>query len=457
MLCLSLLLFTGCGEGQAAGGTGLDSGSAQAEAGGTVQESTPAGAGGMVQNGSAPQEGVPTEAGIGNGTDGSILQESAQAEAGGTVQDGVPTEAGSGTGTDGSALQESASAEAGGTGADDSITLIMVGDILLHTPVAESGKTKDGEYDFSAIFAPLKEEIQSADIAIVNQEVIIGGAELGVSGYPAFNAPYELGDALVEAGFDVVCQGTNHALDKGKKGILNCISYWREEHPEIAVLGIHDSEEAASSVYIREEDGFRIAILNYTYGTNGIPLPEGMPYAVELLDKERVAADLKEAEEKADFVVVCPHWGTEYRLEQTGEQESWAAFFAENGADLVIGTHPHVVEPVEWVEDTLVYYSLGNFVNWTSGTGEGVKNRMVGAMAQVTIARNDAGEVSIREWAAEPVVCHVESGFGGVTVYPLSEYTEELAAGNEIVKQDGEFSLESCKELAEQVFGIAVE
>ena len=238
LLCLSLLLFTGCGEGQAAGGTGLDSGSAQAEAGGTVQESTPAGAGGMVQNGSAPQEGVPTEAGIGNGTDGSILQESAQAEAGGTVQDGVPTEAGSGTGTDGSALQESASAEAGGTGADDSITLIMVGDILLHTPVAESGKTKDGEYDFSAIFAPLKEEIQSADIAIVNQEVIIGGAELGVSGYPAFNAPYELGDALVEAGFDVVCQGTNHALDKGKKGILNCISYWREEHPEIAVLGI---------------------------------------------------------------------------------------------------------------------------------------------------------------------------------------------------------------------------
>lgn len=437
LLCLSLLLFTGCGEGQAAGGTGLDSGSAQAEAGGTVQESTPAGTGGMVQNGSAPQEGVPTESG--SAVNGSVPQESVPAEAGG------------------SALQESASAEAGGTGADDSITLIMVGDILLHTPVAESGKTKDGEYDFSAIFAPLKEEIQSADIAIVNQEVIIGGAELGVSGYPAFNAPYELGDALVEAGFDVVCQGTNHALDKGKKGILNCISYWREEHPEIAVLGIHDSEEAASSVYIREEDGFRIAILNYTYGTNGIPLPEGMPYAVELLDKERVAADLKEAEEKADFVVVCPHWGTEYRLEQTGEQESWAAFFAENGADLVIGTHPHVVEPVEWVEDTLVYYSLGNFVNWTSGTGEGVKNRMVGAMAQVTIARNDAGEVSIREWAAEPVVCHVESGFGGVTVYPLSEYTEELAAGNEIVKQDGEFSLESCKELAEQVFGIAVE
>ena len=280
LLCLSLLLFTGCGEGQAAGGTGLDSGSAQAEAGGTVQESTPAGAGGMVQNGSAPQEGVPTESG--SAVNGSVPQESVPAEAGG------------------SALQESASAEAGGTGADDSITLIMVGDILLHTPVAESGKTKDGEYDFSAIFAPLKEEIQSADIAIVNQEVIIGGAELGVSGYPAFNAPYELGDALVEAGFDVVCQGTNHALDKGKKGILNCISYWREEHPEIAVLGIHDSEEAASSVYIREEDGFRIAILNYTYGTNGVPLPEGMPYAVELLDKEKVAADLKEAEEKAD-------------------------------------------------------------------------------------------------------------------------------------------------------------
>ena len=341
------------------------------------------------------------------------------------------------------------------TPAPPEITICMVGDILLHTPVAESGRKQEGGYDFATVFAQMQEEIAGADLAIVNQEVIIGGEELGISGYPAFNAPYELGDALADAGFDVVCHATNHALDKGKKGIVNCLSFWEENYPEIAVLGIHGSEEEQEDIYVYEQDGIRIAILNYTYGTNGIALPSDMPYAVELLDSEKVESDLKKASELADFVIVCPHWGTEYVLEETSAQRKWADFFAENGADLVIGTHPHVIEPVEWVDDTLVYYSLGNFVNWTSGTGEGVANRMVGGMAQITIGPDEMGEVCITEWNVEPLVCHLESGFGGVTVYPLSEYTEELAAQNEIVKQDGTFSLEYCTKLVQDVFGEA--
>lgn len=346
------------------------------------------------------------------------------------------------------------------------ITLVMVGDILLHTPLAESGEKADGTYDFSTVFSHLKDEIAAADLALVNQEVIIGGSELGVSGYPTFNAPYELGDALVDAGFDVVLHATNHALDKRAKGLLNCLTFWQENYPEVAVLGIHDSAEHAEEIYIYEQDGIRLAILNYTYGTNGIPLPEDMPYAVDLLDREAIAEDLKLADELADFVIVCPHWGSEYVLEQTAVQEDWANFFAENGADLVLGTHPHVIEPVEWVgNDTeadgileaqsgaLVYYSLGNFVNWTSGTGNGVANRMVGAMAEVTIRRNETGETVISDYAVKPLVCHVEKGFGGVTVYPLGEYTEELAARNEIVKQDGNFSLQYCRDLVNRVFG----
>lgn len=350
------------------------------------------------------------------------------------------------------------------------ITLVMVGDILLHTPVAESGLREDGSYDFSAVFAQMKEEIQAADLALVNQEVILGGAQLGVSGYPAFNAPYELGDALVDAGFDVILHATNHALDKGKKGIQNCLSFWQENYPDTAVLGIHDSQEAQEEIYVYEKQGIRIAILNYTYGTNGIPLPGDMPYAVDLLDRERVADDLRRAGELADFVVVCPHWGTEYTLSATREQEDWAALFAENGADLILGTHPHVIEPVGWVNGetasdgesgqeaiapggTLVYYSLGNFVNWTSGTGAGVANRMVGGMARVTIGLDDAGETVIKAYDVEPLVCHVEQGFGGVTVYPLDGYTEELAERNEIVKQDGSFSLEYCRQLVQDVFG----
>lgn len=341
------------------------------------------------------------------------------------------------------------------------IRLVMVGDILLHTPLAESGKKPEGGYDFSAVFVNLKEEIEGADLALVNQEVIIGGEELGVSGYPAFNAPYELGDALMDAGFDVVLHATNHALDKRKRGILNCLSFWRENYPDTAVLGIHDSTESQQEIYVYEQQGIRVAVLNYTYGTNGISLPEDMPYAVDLLQKDRVAADLERASGIADFVVVCPHWGKEYVLEQTGTQENWADFFTENGADLILGTHPHVIEPIEQItsengNQALVYYSLGNFVNWTSGTGTGVANRMVGGMAQVTIGLDENGEAVITEYGVMPVVCHLEKGFGGVTVYPLSEYTEELAARNEIRKQDESFSLDYCRELAERVLGDAV-
>ncbi len=337
------------------------------------------------------------------------------------------------------------------------MTLVMVGDVLLHTPLAQSGETPDGGYDFTALFTNVKEEIEEADLALVNQEVIIGGSELGISGYPAFNAPYELGDALADSGFDVILHGTNHALDKGKRGLLNCLAFWKENYPEKAVLGIHDSAEDGEEIYVYEQDGIRIAVLNYTYGTNGIPLPEDMPYGVDMLEEDRVIRDLQRAEEMADFTVVCPHWGTEYTLSETKTQKRWAELFAENGADLVIGTHPHVIEPVAWVEDTLVYYSLGNFANWTSGTGEGVANRMVGGMAKVTIGMEEDGEVGIIDWGVEPLVCHLEQGFGGVTVYPLEEYTEELAEKNEIVKQDGNFSLDYCLELVESVFGETAE
>lgn len=348
---------------------------------------------------------------------------------------------------------------------DPEITLVMVGDILLHTPVAESGRRTEGGYDFSAVFAQMQEEISEADLALVNQEVILGGEELGISGYPSFNAPYELGDALVDAGFDVVLHGTNHALDKGKKGILNCLAFWQEKHPDTAVLGIHADGEDQDEIYVYEQDGIRVAVLNYTYGTNGIPLPGDMPFAVDLLDEERVVPDLQKAQELADFVVVCPHWGTEYTLSATKEQREWAELFAENGADLILGTHPHVIEPIAWIpaegesggddaeDGTLVYYSLGNFVNWTSGTGAGVANRMVGGMARVTIGLDEEGKAVIKDYGVEPLVCHVERGFGGVTVYPLDSYTEELAGRNEIVRQDGSFSLDYCRNLVNDVFG----
>ena len=195
------------------------------------------------------------------------------------------------------------------------VTLAMVGDVLLHTPVEESCQAEDGSYDFSSLFVNVKDDVQAADIAIVNQEVIIGGEELGVSGYPSFNAPYEAADALVDTGFDVVLHATNHAMDQGKKGVTNCLANWEKKYPQITISGINKSQEAQDTVTILEQNGIRIAILNYTYGLNGIALPQDMPYAVNLLDEEKVVSDIASAREQADFVVVCPHWGKEYSLQ----------------------------------------------------------------------------------------------------------------------------------------------
>lgn len=341
--------------------------------------------------------------------------------------------------------------------------IVMVGDVLLHTPVEQSCRQADGSYDYDSLFEHTKDAISAADLALVNQEVIIGGAELGISGYPSFNADFSLCDSLVNAGFDVICHATNHALDKGKAGLVNCATHWRERYPEITVLGIHDRADTSTSCgadpVVIELPELRIAVLNYTYGTNGISLPKGMPYAVDMLDEKQVAADIQRAEELADFTIVCPHWGTEYRLTPDSSQEKWTQIFLENGADLVLGTHPHVIEPIEWVTDEesghemLVYYSLGNFVNWTSGTGKDVANRMVGGMAEVTIAKNESGEAEIKEYGVRPLVSHVTSGADGVTTYFLEDYSEDLGVQNEIIAQDKNFSREYCIDLCNSVWG----
>ena len=337
---------------------------------------------------------------------------------------------------------------------ENSVTLCMVGDILLHTPIEEISRDEEGTYDFTPIFSEMKDDITSYDLAVVNEEVIIGGEELGISGYPAFNAPYAIGDALVDAGFDIICHATNHVLDKGKNGLLNTCTFWDENYPDITVIGINETPEDKERVDIIERNGIKIALLNYTYGTNGISQPSDMPYAVDLLDDNKVITDLDFAEENADFTVVFPHWGTEYRLTPDSSQEKWTKIFEEHGADLVIGTHPHVIEPIELIDDKmLVYYSLGNFVNWTSGTGEGVTNRMVGGIAKITISKTDSEPAKITDYGVKALVCHVTHEKGGVTVFPLNEYPEELAACNEIISQDSSFSKEKCISVCNEVWG----
>lgn len=337
------------------------------------------------------------------------------------------------------------------------LNIKMVGDVLMHSSVSDNGLMSDGSYNYDHMFANVINEIQSADIAIANQEVMLGGAELGISGYPRFNAAYEVGDALAKAGFNILLFATNHAVDMDAVAVDNCISYLETNLPQLNYLGINKTAADAEEIFIYEQNGIKVAILNYTYTTNQ-PLPDGRPYIVNRLDEDRVINDLKKANELADFVVVCPHWGPEYvhepyDNENSGlDQVNWAQLMADNGADLIIATHPHVIQPVQWItaadgSQTLCYYSLGNFIS-----SQDEAPRMVGAMADVTIEKTENGEVVIKDYGVIPLVTHLNYQHGGITTYKLSDYTAELAAENRIHNYDS-FSLESCKELCSKVFG----
>lgn len=339
----------------------------------------------------------------------------------------------------------------------NTFSLMMVGDNLLHKPISESGRRKNGKYNYDFLFTHIKDEAESADAAMINQEVVLGGAKLGISGYPSFNGRYEVGDAIAKAGFNVVLHATNHSLDKGAAGIKNCLKFWRKKHPDIKVTGMNESAKAQNKITYIKKKGICVAILNYTYGTNGIRMPESMPYAVNMLTKKKVARDVRKAKKKADFIVVCPHWGTEYNTGIDASQKRWAKYFLKIGVDLVIGTHPHVIEPVKWMKGKggrkmLVYYSLGNFVNSTSRRGAGVARQFYGGMAKVNLRRNADGKVVISKAKFVPLITHKKAN-GKITTYKVADYTKKMAAKNRISRCDSGFSFKRMKAFFRKIVG----
>jgi poly-gamma-glutamate synthesis protein (capsule biosynthesis protein) len=335
------------------------------------------------------------------------------------------------------------------------VNLLAVGDNLIHIQVIESGEQADGTYNYDHLYSNIKDDISAADIAVINQETIFGGEEFPYSGYPEFNSPTQIGDAVIAAGFDVVLQATNHTMDMGVTGIKNALAYWKK-HPGIAVLGIHESEEASKEITIVEKNGIKIAMLNYTFGLNGHKLPEGESYLVDLIDRDKMEADIEKAEEEADFTIVFPHWGTEYVYEPIRSQEELTQFYYDQGVDLVIGTHPHVLEPVEWIDTEpghkmLVYYSLGNFMSYQKEAP-----RMLGGIANVTITKDQNGTF-ISDASITPIVTHYENGPAdyNFAIYKLSDYTAELAAKHGVseIAQEGSLTYEDTYNLAKQVLG----
>ncbi|HHY36568.1 MAG TPA: CapA family protein [Firmicutes bacterium] len=247
------------------------------------------------------------------------------------------------------------------------ITLASVGDIMAHMPQVKAAFDPErGEYDFTPCFVPVKPLLAAADIAVANLETTLAGPELGYSGYPRFNSPAELAAALKWAGFHLVSTANNHALDRGEKGVLRTLDHLAAHG--LTAVGTYRSWEERQSITMLEREGQRLAFLAYTYGTNGIPLPEGKEYLVKLIDWEEMAQDLIRAREGgADWIVVLLHFGNEYQRSPTPEQEELVNYLFSRGADIILGSHPHVLQPVKVFsgEDgqRVVAYSQGNFIS----------------------------------------------------------------------------------------------
>lgn len=348
------------------------------------------------------------------------------------------------------------------------ITLMALGDNLMHMGIVNTGREKDGTYDYTFLFENLTEYIDTADIRVINQETIFGGNSLGFSGFPYFNSPTEVGDAIAAAGFNVVLHATNHAADQGLAGIENCAAFWAG-YPDILMTGI-SGEEPADRIPLLTVDDVTFAVLNYTYGPNMGTLPSSLKGHLNLLcacDEKngaidftslnpQVIEDIKEAKNLADIVLVFPHWGTEYQSSPSSYQTRFANAMAEAGADVIIGTHPHVPQPIEWItaengHRTLCYYSLGNYVS----TQKQAKC-MLEEMAWVTFhVTEDQVTVEEENSGALPLVCHYKSGpVRLVGVYPLDEYTEEQARAHGIWNYGGvPLHLADLQEQAEEILG----
>ncbi len=295
------------------------------------------------------------------------------------------------------------------------VHMVAVGDDLIHSGIYKYGEANGSDYSF--MFENVKDVISAADIAIINQETIFVDDPSNYSSYPIFGSPEAIGDALIDAGFDVVQNATNHALDKSTWGIEQTINYFSDK--DVLEIGIYNDAESAAEIPLMECNGLTIAFLNYTYGTNGIPKPND--YCVNTLDDEdKVRDDIRRARELADLVVVLPHWGEEGRYTPTDFQNEWTQIFLEEGVDIVIGTHPHVLEPYELLErddghQMLVYYSLGNFISTQTN-----QDQMLGGMADVTVSVK--GDEISYDYTLVPTVTYLSSSTGIITTYFLSDY-----------------------------------
>ena len=312
--------------------------------------------------------------------------------------------------------------------AEKRVSILAVGDNIIHEAVFTDAKNRaaDGaEYDFVPMYAGVTDRIAAADIAFINHESPLAGKEYGISGYPTFNSPREAAEALVEVGFDVINLANNHILDKRVVGARATVEY--VQSLPVTELGVYLDEEDYENLRITEVNGVRIAwlsffdlsILYYTPDMDNIIIP--------LMDDDaKIQSDIANAKANADFVIVSAHWGRE-QPQVTNEQKRVAKLMAEAGADVILGHHSHIIQPVVWHENTdgsrtLIAYSLGNFIST-----QYYANNMIGGMLTFDVVMDETGECTLDNIIFRPTVTHYSLNRDGLQLYMLEDYTDELA------------------------------
>jgi len=305
------------------------------------------------------------------------------------------------------------------------ITIIFAGDIMQHMPQVEAAwDSQRNTYNYDTCFSYIKPFLSGADLAIANLETTLAGKPY--SGYPAFSSPDELVNGMLNAGIDIVGTANNHCCDRGRTGIERTVTIL--DSLGMVHMGTYKNEESyrKQNPMIINTRGFRLALLNYTYGTNGIPVPDNN--VVSLIEKERIQADMKAVHDSAvDAAIVFIHWGVEYQREPNDYQKDIAAYLFAQGVDIVIGSHPHVIQPMEWrrsdtlAKEQLVVWSLGNYVSnqrkrYTDG----------GTMVKITLHKQ-AGKTRVKDasyqltWVYNPIA----EGKRRYYILPAARYQED--------------------------------
>ena len=305
----------------------------------------------------------------------------------------------------------------------DTVKIRFFGDIMMHSLQIDTARGKDGSFDFSTYYELMEDYLADSDLNVGNMEFTLGGEPY--SGYPAFSAPDSYAYYLADAGFNLFLCANNHIFDKGRNGLIRTLDIYRKlaESHGIQHTGAAADEaaEACNNPLIINVKGVRIAFMNATYGTNSYR-GEGWPKTYILSDREKLAEAMKTAKARADITVVLAHWGSEYILEHGKAQKDHATWLAENGADIIIGAHPHVVQDTEVIKtkekDVPVVYSLGNSVSNMSA-----ENTQVGLMTTLQIVRHGNGDVEIMDLEHKFTWCSRPGGYGeSYYVLPITDH-----------------------------------